>query len=663
MKSLLTLAIISIFSICVSAQSFLPDSVVISIDTLVDNRSRIDFLNTYSKQIMRTNPAMAEQVLAYSLAETANDDFWAARVKINIAIYQMYFGDLDSAVTLLNEAKTAVELEGDSLVLIDVYSELGSVGYFQSNDSAAFQNWYSALELAQRLDQLKAQAFLYNNISLLYGYSQQYEKSIEFLKNSIRIKDQLGEIAATGKSYHNIAIQFLELGQRDSALVYFKKGREIRERFNDLKGLTSSYSSLGSLFFDEDQFDSAIHYFNKATTLGEELGDIRALAFDLQGLGESYFKKGMTTVAIPVTKQALEIAQENRVIERAYRVLALSYRQLGQYREATDYYQKYTALHDSLVNESRIRAVEEVEEKYNTRQKELEIDNLQQENQLIALEAQQARQQRLLFLLGFLLLVVVVVAILFVLRTRNQKNRELEQANTQLKSLNQTKDRLFSVISHDLKSPLSSFHLITKSITENYDKIDKGQIKDYLITLRDSSANVRDMMDNLLRWALAQTDQLSYNPSEVEAMSTVENVKRQLLPALELKKIQVKLPEDSRLQVLADQEFLEIVIRNLISNAIKFSKMSSEIEILAAENDEAKRISIRDYGVGMSQDQADRLFKGELMAHDIKNSSEKGTGIGLSLSMELMRKMGGTIEVQSEEQKGTTFTLVFPKAA
>jgi signal transduction histidine kinase len=282
---------------------------------------------------------------------------------------------------------------------------------------------------------------------------------------------------------------------------------------------------------------------------------------------------------------------------------------------------------------------------------------------LISLEAQKARQQRLLFLLGVLLLIVAIVAILYILKIRSQKNKLLETANLKLSSLNNTKDRLFSIISHDLKSPLSSFHLITKSITENYDKIDKEQVKDYLITLRDSSANVRDMMDNLLRWALAQTDQLNYNPVEIEALSTIESVKKQLMPALELKKIDVKIPEQSSLEVKADREFLEIIIRNLISNAIKFSRISSEIEVIAKEDEHTKMISIKDQGVGMPQHQVEQLFKGELLAHDIKNSSEKGTGIGLSLSIELMKKMGGTIEVQSEELKGTTFTLVFPKAA
>lgn len=235
--------------------------------------------------------------------------------------------------------------------------------------------------------------------------------------------------------------------------------------------------------------------------------------------------------------------------------------------------------------------------------------------------------------------------------------------NQQLASLNQTKNRLFSIISHDLKSPLSSFHLITKSLTENWDNLEKDQLKDFLITLRDSSANVRDMMDNLLKWALAQTDQLQYDPESLNPVEIIDGVKSQLLSVAQLKETEIHIQQEESLKIEADRAFLEIIVRNLISNALKYSDVQKRIDVLISGEDNCGVIEVKDQGVGMDQEQVDKLLSGSLVAHDIQNSSEKGTGLGLMLCKELVQRMNGSIEVSSKRNEGTIFRISFPKAA
>ncbi|MEQ8926728.1 MAG: HAMP domain-containing sensor histidine kinase, partial [Fulvivirga sp.] len=429
------------------------------------------------------------------------------------------------------------------------------------------------------------------------------------------------------------------------------------------RGLSKTYNSLSVMFSEEGKFDSALYMNTKVLALDLEVGDSIAYSTDIGNRAYYYYKLKQYKKGIKLANESLGLEKNVNAKTDILKLLAQLYEADGQYKEASEYWSKYAYLNDSVVNAEQEQSLQELQVKFDTELKETEIAKLETENKVQRLQQERDRQFRIML---FVILIAVIIVAILLYRTYKKENTSkkiLDAQNKELTELNFTKDRLFSVISHDLKSPLSAFHAITKSLTDNWDKLDKEQVKSFIENLRDSSKEVHDMMDNLLRWALSQTGQLNYNPQSVKPADILDDTIKQLQTAIQANGITLNRKYHSSVSIKADQDYLKIILRNLLSNAIKFSEMGRSIDLIIEENDQHKIISIKDYGVGMSSADIDLILNENGSVHDIKNSDKKGTGLGITLSKELLYKMGGKLEVESEQNRGTTFKLVFPKAA
>ncbi|WP_421872834.1 tetratricopeptide repeat-containing sensor histidine kinase [Marinoscillum sp.] len=505
-----------------------------------------------------------------------------------------------------------------------------------------------------------------NNLGLVAERLGLLEEAIDYYKQGIALKRENGQHSNLGTSYLNLGVVWRLLKNYDSAIYYGLIAKDNFEQQDDRKGQADALNNLALNYFDKNRVDLAFSYARQSLEIKRDLGDEYGMMNTYQNLSIYLMSGGDPTRARMYSDSSIHLAQKNSALAQersAYIHIARIDSARGDYLEAFEWMKKAYRLQYEIYDSEVTNRISELETQYETAQKEQEIERLSQENELIQLRAEQTEQERLILVLSLLFLVVIVVTIFFFYRSKEKSNKQLKEANHQLAQLNQTKDKLFSIISHDLKSPLSSFHLITKSLTDNWDNLEKDQLKDFLITLRDSSANVRDMMDNLLKWALAQTDQLQFSPDSIDPSEIITAVKKQLIPVAQLKKMEIHVAQQEALNIHADKAFLEIVIRNLVSNALKYSDVEKNVEVSVESTEDRGVITIQDEGVGMDQSQIDSLLNGSLIAHDIQNSPEKGTGLGLLLCKELVDRMNGKLEVQSKINEGTTFRISFPKAA
>lgn len=229
--------------------------------------------------------------------------------------------------------------------------------------------------------------------------------------------------------------------------------------------------------------------------------------------------------------------------------------------------------------------------------------------------------------------------------------------NDELTQLNATKDKFFSIVAHDLKSPINSFLAISNLLVEHIDQFSMEEIQEMAKDVRKSGENLFKLLENLLYWARIQMNRYEFTPEESSLNAIVENNINLLSLNASQKGVLIKDQVPENTQILADQNMVSTIIRNLISNAIKFTKDGDEIIVSYLRKDNLSLISIRDTGVGIKQDDIENLFKIDVTTTNRGTNDEKGTGLGLILCNEMVEKHNGEIWVESEVGKGTTFTF------
>ncbi len=242
-----------------------------------------------------------------------------------------------------------------------------------------------------------------------------------------------------------------------------------------------------------------------------------------------------------------------------------------------------------------------------------------------------------------------------------EQHRELEISRAELSRLNHSKDKFFAIIAHDVKNPFTALLSMSQALAENYAALRKEDVETGIRRINDSSKKIYNLFENLLIWANSQLGNLTFQPEWINFHDLVENVREIFYTSLDEKNIKLVFSQHSDKPVYADRQMLTTVVRNLISNAIKFSPRGSSIAIFQQEENGETVLRISDEGVGMTGDDVEKLFRIDIKNKSIGNSKEKGTGLGLILCKEFVEAHAGTIKVDSSPGKGSTFIIRLPK--
>jgi signal transduction histidine kinase len=240
---------------------------------------------------------------------------------------------------------------------------------------------------------------------------------------------------------------------------------------------------------------------------------------------------------------------------------------------------------------------------------------------------------------------------------------ELTEANLKLNELNATKDKFFSIIAHDLKNPFNSILVQSQLLLMNYNMLDANKILKSIRHISNSAENAYNLLENLLEWSRSQTGKIHFNPVETSLDSLFKTALESTWSIAAHKKISIELEPVNDITLMADKNMLNTVLRNLITNAIKFTPTGGKIILNAVVKRENVIISVADTGVGMCQEIIHKLFKINSKVSMPGTDNEPGTGLGLILCKEFVEKHGGKIKVESEEGKGSVFSFNLPLTA
>ncbi len=316
-----------------------------------------------------------------------------------------------------------------------------------------------------------------------------------------------------------------------------------------------------------------------------------------------------------------------------------------------------------------MRQVASLNYKYEVDKKENELEVLQKdiENQSLALERQKDLRNFLMILSGLLLVIVALVFKILQVNLRNNRrlsevNQEIQEKNQQLLELNSAKDKLFSIIGHDLKGPLNALSGFSELMLNHIEVLSPAETKKIAFELNNSVTNLGNLLENLLLWAGSQTGRINYLQENLDLRPLIDDCIQLLLPSASNKKIVLDSQVEDDAFALSDRNSIKTVVRNLVSNAIKFTPENGKVKISAFRKNDLVEISVSDNGVGISSEKIGRLFEIGQKNSTPGTRNEKGTGLGLMMCKEFVEKNKGRIFVESSPGQGSNFIIQLPAA-
>lgn len=549
-------------------------------------------------------------------------------------------------------------------------------GALYSQSELDFLNSYSNNVCESKDDDLFCKAFsfykekaydscyIYSNKSLLIEHENEekidilnYIQGVSAIEKSL-LKKALINISAISDEGRYKGIKQSKLGlinlmmkNYDKAVLHYLKWEEISYRTKSTLN-KNAYHNLGVCYMHTKRYKEAKEYFKKELSLIEKKDTASVIRTKME-LANVYYNQYLDDDAIPLFKESYSLAKSFSDVELKQNSslnMAVVERNRKRYKESVEYYREYIRWKDSIWNRDKIWELTEKDKQLAVAQKEGEI-KLQEEQ----LKRQKVVQKGLLF--GASGLVVFLGFLGFFYSKLKKKNTLITQQKEDLNIANKTKNYLFSVVSHDLRSPMNTIQYQHEQLKKHIEANNIDGVKEANNTAIAVTKSTSHLLNNVLHWSLEQSNQLLFNLSEHALRPIVEHVLYDYETLVEAKDIHFNSELENHL-VKVDKESIKIVVRNLIDNAIKYMNGSGNITIKTGkESDTHSYIRIQDSGIGISKEQLQKINALTDLSIDKIDRSE-GVGLGLILCQTLVKKNNGILIFDSELGKGTTVTIL-----
>lgn len=590
------------------------------------------------------------------------------------------------------------------------FSRAGFLATIRGDHSNAMKYDNEGLQIMIAAGDSTAIAESLNNVGNDYFELGKYDEAYYYFTQSYRVARVISDSLKMTVAIFNIGTVLTELGQYDLALNHFDVSAKLSLLIKDFDGIAFDQDAMGDVYLRKKDYKKSEEYLQKAlkNIRKRNLTVIEPKA--LKHLAQLYFAKGnpdealvyydtaamvyrraqnefgVAEVNLGISKILIDQERFNEaqgLIERSletaksfnaqkmeidcYQQLSLLAEKKEDFKSALAYHKNFKQLEDSLFSQEMVEKIFQDQLRFQTETKDFEIAALSK-----AKTKQDTELRRQEFLSNILVVVMALTGILLftVYRSGQRRKRinnlliehqeEIKRRSIELEQLNQVKDKFFSIISHDLRSPINALYGLL-NLADNK-QITQDEFVKLTQEIKIQFNHTRTLINNLLDWALLQMDKLKIQPEKIDLGSIVDqNFK--LLSSLHLKEI--KMVNSIRPGVIGwgDLNMINLVFRNLILNAIKFSESGGTIDVSAKDQNDFYVIAVKDHGVGIRQEVQKILFDKTSGYSTRGTANEKGTGLGLILCKEFVEKNGGQIWLESEEGKGSTFYFTIKKSA
>lgn len=625
------------------------------------------------------------------------------------------FADFQTSLDSLNERYGKVF----GREKLETLLEIGKV-YWDVEPRRGIEYGIQGLALAQNLEYDKEVAKAMYYLGVAYYIDNQYDKSLDYLLKAYRFAKNHDYIKETADISQQLGTVYFQAGKLSKSYNYALEASGIYRNQKDSIGIARCLNLLGNYYKGIKVYDQAIEHLQKGLNLGKQLSDKSIIGSMLNDIGSLYSEMGDTLKAIQTYYEAVYYYQSNgpnykigafelnlsdlylqhgelskakthldqgfqiasklksqRLLKDYYKNLSVYYTRLGDYKNSVMAYQKLQCYQDSIASSQLLNKIDDLDYRDAFEQKNQENQVLREENQTQQLEI---TRQYIIGLLILLILLVVIFLLIFryrnnlkdnellYLRNRlvNQHQEELigamkrlKESEDKLRTANETKDKMFSLIAHDLRGAVGNIsNGLRMMLTDKELNLSEEDKTEFLESLFNSADNSFELLENLLFWAKNQTSTISANLQMVDASSIINSNIGLLAELAKIKSIKLFTTSNPFVEVYIDWNMINTVLRNLISNAIKFSYKGGNIEIKSEVGENFVKISVIDNGIGMMPEQIENIYEGKTTDG---TANEKGTGLGLTLCRDFLVKNHGLLMVESKVDKGSVFSFVIPR--
>ncbi|WP_271406325.1 tetratricopeptide repeat-containing sensor histidine kinase [Tenacibaculum soleae] len=490
------------------------------------------------------------------------------------------------------------------------------------------------------------------NYILAYSayYKRFFKKSLSSL--SLISNDKYYEL----KKIYLLGNIYVNLKEYDKSIINIKKwiSKDTLGKSSQRKAM---YHNLGLCYLHKKDYKKTKYFFDKEFSLIKE-NDTSSLVRTKMELANVYYNKYLDDEAIPLYKEAYDLAKLHSNIElkqNSTKNMAVVERNRKNYKESVGYYRELIKWKDSIFSRDRIWQLTEKDKRIAVAQKQQEI----------AVQDEQIKRQKVVqkgLLFGASGLLVFLGGLAFFYRKLQSKNRLITEQKEALNTANKTKDYLFSVVSHDLRSPINSIKRQHQKLAKHIANNDLPAIKETTKLAIAVTESTSHLLNNVLHWSLEQSNMLSFLEEEHALQPVIEQVLFDYEDLAEAKDISISSNLESEIVVLTDKESLKIVIRNLIDNSIKYMDGFGSISVKTEKHSETQaRIKIKDSGIGISEEKLQKINALKDLSIE-KIDRSKGIGLGLLLCQTLIKKNNGALFFESQEGVSTTAIILLPLA-
>ena len=598
--------------------------------------------------------AMMDKEKDYSLlAEAYNFKGLGYRTKL----------EYDSSMFCFNQALEWSRFTKDSLQQAYSLNNIGGIYRLTSSYFPAISHILQAREIFFSINDSTGMAYCDINLSVLFRYQGDLEKSSEYLRSVIEFRKHQPDIRSLATGYTLLAENLYQQKLYDSALFYYNLSRNIYYEESGMFEKAAINNGIAGVLHALGKTDSAYLLRREALSIARQINNHDQMIRSHIGLASLYHAQNEFSLALSEIDSALTMAEnknlESRLME-ASKIKADILFDSGEYKKAYLAAENYHRLSDSIFSEEKSKQINSLSSLHTDRIKESRIN--QQKEQI---ERQQRKNKTIALMLILAIIAFAQMVLVFrsqrkSLKLAKEEKQVIEEQKQVLAQLNTTKDQFLTMIAHDLRSPFQALLGLSDILATQSDQLTREEISMYSKKLNKAAETSFNLQENLLTWAKSQLGRIEKKIETVlirelfdEILGLFEDLTRQ-------KHILIISEVEEGLKVQTDKNILATALRNLVNNAAKFTPENGMIQITARRLEKEWIILVKDSGIGMSPELLNQVLQGESRNADHPKNPESGSGLGLLITQNFIKMLGGRISAESTPGEGSTFSIHLP---
>ncbi len=598
---------------------------------------------------------------ALTLSEDTHDNWYKGEILFRKGVIKHSLNEDITALEYFNASIQSCRQSNNFKVMGSSYSMMGTILRVNGLYDRAIEYIINSKLNYEKAGFTEGKAWAAYLLGRIYADLKLSQKALEYFQEALEIYTQMatvdGNQSGVAICYSQIGLLNLDAGNFKEAYEDIDFTLKTYSATKEKYGLSNAYKNLGMIDYATGKYKQAESHLNESFKIKKEVDDLLGLPSVYEYLGLSLIEQGQKKEGFDKLQLALTLAKSNNqksIQLNIYSRLTKAYLKINDLKNAVICQKKQIEIQDSLLSGDADIKMEQLQAIYEIDKQNGQIIELEKQNEINSLTIKQHKISQLIMIIGIFIAILISILIYWFYTKMRHKNLELKETNA-------AKDKFFAIIAHDLRGPTANLAAFLEHLNDTFNELSPTELKGILSSLYKSAENVSVLLENLLIWGQSQLNKIEFNPRELKLTDVIQNSTKGLVQSADNKQINVNLELNDEILVVADLNMVQTIVRNILSNAIKFTNRGGLVtiksEITSTNN---ATVSITDNGVGIEKSALSKIFDITNTLHTPGTENEMSTGLGLILVKDFIEKNNGTITIDSQKGIGTVVSFTLP---